>query len=141
MYRRGKVWCGVLFCFFSLLKAMHGTHLVQLERTLLCIRYLKLLLPVALEVDGIHQDKSGHTVNNSLFQQVLDFFYCEHFNSQKHVKRMPTFMEKHCMGRIHFLQCSQVGHIMMIILMLQLLLLVSSTSSSILVLKEYTKLI
>lgn len=48
-------------------------YLVDSKLSILCLILLKLLVPEALEVDGIDQHQPGHGVQNTLSQQILNF--------------------------------------------------------------------
>ena len=48
-------------------------YLVDSELSIFCVTLLKLLVPIAFEVDGIHQHQSGHVVHHTLGQHILNF--------------------------------------------------------------------
>ncbi len=48
------------------------SHLVQLKLSISGGLLWEFLLPVPLEVDGVHQDQFRHLIDGSLWKQVLD---------------------------------------------------------------------
>ncbi len=48
------------------------SHLVQLKLSISGVFFWEFLLPVPLEVDGIHQDQSRHRIDGSPWKKVLD---------------------------------------------------------------------
>ncbi len=48
------------------------SHLVQLKLFISGGVLWEFLLPVPLEVDGVHQDQFRHRIDGSLWKQVLD---------------------------------------------------------------------
>ena len=47
-------------------------YLVELELSVSCVCVLELLLPAALEVDGVDQHQLGQFIQSALLQKILD---------------------------------------------------------------------
>ncbi len=52
-------------------KKIKKSHLVQLKLSISGVFLWEFLLPVPLEVDGVHQDQFCHGIDGSLWKQVL----------------------------------------------------------------------
>ena len=48
-------------------------YLVESELSISCVTLLKLLVPVAFEVDGVDQNQPAHGVHHTRGQNVLNF--------------------------------------------------------------------